>query len=93
MYDILKAIINVCLLQQCCCASTCIHHHPVFLLQTRQPSRPEELHLLAESERRRHGVRRARRRHVQSAPQEPVIFRCAGPARLSVVLHGPIFAN
>lgn len=45
----------------------------VFLSQTHGPGGPEELHLLAEGERRRHRVRRARLCHVQSTAQTAVI--------------------
>lgn len=44
-----------------------------FFSQTHGSGRPEELHLLAEGERRRHSVCRAGLRHVQSASQTAVI--------------------
>lgn len=45
----------------------------VFLSQTHGPGGPEELHLLAEGERRRHRVCRARLCHVQSTAETAVI--------------------
>lgn len=43
--------------------------------QTCEPSRPEELDLLAESERRGHSVRSVGLCHVQSAAQNTVMLR------------------
>lgn len=53
------------------------------IYQTSEPSRPEELDLLAESQRGRHGVRRAGLRHVQSAVQTSVIL---GPTSTPALL-------
>lgn len=54
--------------------SLCVSPLPV--AQTREPSGPEELHLLAESECRGHSVCSVGLCHVQSAAQKPVMLGC-----------------
>lgn len=58
-----------------CCLSSHLFSVPHSLSQAHGPGRPQELYFLAESERRRHSVRSAGLRHVQSTSQAPVIRR------------------
>ena len=61
---------NYCVL---CCLLTCFLSRSSSSSQTHGSGRPEELHLLAESERWCHRVCRAGLRHVQSSAQTTVI--------------------
>lgn len=61
--------------------------------QTHEPSRPEELDLLAKNQRWGHGVRGVGLRHVQSAAENTVILRYTDPTLVTMVANGAVLTN